>query len=124
MDKALNQIKSDYYYAKTLLKQTFTGKLAYHKNKSIISILQKRAFYNEILLMFGQLMMAIVTHFHYKNRADIQDPDLNMVNMNVETLNKIEPYVTYASLAVLFIRVPLLLAYFRWPQVARSYIYV
>ena len=64
MNQAYKQVKSDLAYARTLLKLTFIGKDAYLKNHGIEHILQKRAFYNEILLMFGQLMMAIVSYLH------------------------------------------------------------
>ena len=58
--------------------------------------LYKRAFYNECFMGFGQLLMAIVTHYHIKEDS-LEDPNVYPIGaIHVSRTKKLLPYIYLA----------------------------
>ena len=67
MKKAWQSVKNDCLFAKSLIRSTFITK-PYNKNRDVMGGLYKRAFYNECLLGFGQVLLFMVTFFYIEDK--------------------------------------------------------
>ena len=86
--------------------------------------LYKRAFYNECLLGSGQVLLTFMTHYYITDK-ELRDPEKYPSSLvNVERHEILYPYILAAQIFIHIIRIPLLLAYFKYPQISRCYIYV